>query len=676
MQTVQLYIKNSSGDYERVEMFGDESVSVTQSIKNAKDISKVFTTFTKQLSVPASKINNKIFKHYYNYNISGGFDARVKQDAKIEINNIPFRTGKIKLDGVDLRSNKPFAYKITFYGSVVDLKDIIGEDKLPTLSALDIDKDYDSSSVLSALTSSVDSDGCLIPLITHSQRLYFDSARESEQSGNLYYGSKTQGVKFQQLKYAIRLDKIIDAIETEYANISFASTSFFKDATKDVAKLFMFCHRKKGEITIDAGAQTTLTGFPVDTGRVADSDGTNIDIVEAPATGDQLILTVTASDDDFVYDLVVYKNSSLFAEFKEISGTKVYNIPHQDIANGDSFYAAVRPYEQDVVFSSMQWKYDLADNSQFDDDIYTKSTTTTIANTFVFNIADNMPEIKIIDFLSSLFKMFNLVAYVDDNNNIQVTPLDNFYTTNEVDITKYIDIDKSQVNVALPYKEIFFKYEDTKTILAEQHFQEIADPPVEWGGVEYTNNDESLSGETYNVKPSFHHAKYENLVDAGGELGTTNVQVGYFVNDNEEAYLGKPLILYVNSVQASQNIGFLSRNSRSQIVTSASINMPSNLEDFTDETSNNIHFNAENNEYNAQLAEETLFKRFYQSYIENVFSENNRLTKVSTILPAGKLIQIELSDVIIIQGMKYRINSMSADLRTGKTQFELINYYG
>ena len=674
MQTVQLYIKNSDGDYERVEMFGDESVSVTQSIKNAKDISKVFTTFTKQLSVPASKINNKIFKHYYNYDISGGFDARVKQDAKIEINNIPFRTGKIKLDGVDLRSNKPFAYKITFYGSVVDLKDIIGEDKLPTLSALDIDKDYDSSSVLSALTSSVDSDGCLIPLITHSQRLYFDSARESEQSGNLYYGSKTQGVKFQQLKYAIRLDKIIDAIESKYANISFASTSFFKDATKDVAKLFMFCHRKKGEITIDAGAQTTLTGFPVDTGRVADSDGTNIDIVEAPATGDQLILTVTAANDNFVYDLVVYKNSSLFAEFKEISGTKVYNIPDQNIANGDSFYAAVRPYEQDVVFSSMQWKYDLADNSQFDDDIYTKSTTTTIANTFVFNIADNMPEIKIIDFLSSLFKMFNLVAYVDDNNKIQVTPLDNFYTTNEVDITKYIDIDKSQVNVALPYKEIFFKYEDTKTILAEQHFQEIADPPVEWGGVEYTNS-ESLSGETYNVKPSFHHAKYENLVDAGGELGTTNVQVGYFVNDNEEAYLGKPLILYVNSVQASRSIGFLSRNSRTQITTSTSINMPSNLEDFTDETSNNIHFNAENNEYNAQLAEETLFKRFYKKYIENIFNQNNRLTRVSAILPVGKIISIELSDIIVIAGRKYRINTMETNIKDGKTQFELINYY-
>ena len=674
MQTVQLYIKNDSGVYERIEMFSDESVNVTESIKNAKDISKVFTTFTKQFSVPASKINNKIFKHYYNYSITGGFDARVKNDAKIEINSIPFKTGKIKLEGVDLRSNKPFAYRITFYGSVVDLKDILGEDKLPSLSALDIDKDYDSASVLSALTSAADSDGCLIPLITHSQRLYFDSARESEQSGNLYYGAKNQGVKFQQLKYAIRLDKIINAIETKYSSISFAADSFFKDATKDVAKLFMFCHRKKGEITIEAGAQTILTGFPVDTGRVADSDGTNITISENPATGDELVLTVTAANNDFLYDLLIYKNSTLFAEFKEISGTKVYNVFDQSMTNGDVFYAAVKPYEQNVSFSSMEWKYDLADNSQFDDDVYTKSTTTNIANTFVFNIANNLPEIKIIDFLSSLFKMFNLVAYVDDSNKIQVTPLDSFYTENEVDITKYVDVDKSQVNVALPYKEIFFKYEDTKTILAEQHFQEIADPPVEWGGVEYTNS-ESLSGETYNVKPSFHHAKYENLIDVGGSLGTTNIQVGYFVTDNEEAYLGKPLILYVNRVQPSQSIGFLSRNSRTQITTSTSINMPSNLEDFTDETSNNIHFNAENNEYNAQLAEETLFKRFYQKYIENIFDRNNRLIKVNTILPAGKLIQIELSDVIIIQGMKYRINSMSADLRTGRTEFELINYY-
>jgi hypothetical protein len=61
-------------------MFKDESVSITQSIQNVKDIAKVFTEFTKTFTLPASKTNNKIFKHYYNFDITGGFDARTKKD--------------------------------------------------------------------------------------------------------------------------------------------------------------------------------------------------------------------------------------------------------------------------------------------------------------------------------------------------------------------------------------------------------------------------------------------------------------------------------------------------------------------------------------------------------------------------------------------------------------------
>ena len=74
MQSIQLYIEG-----QRVDMFKDESVSITQSIQNVKDIAKVFTEFTKTFTLPASKANNKIFKHYYNFDITGGFDARIKK---------------------------------------------------------------------------------------------------------------------------------------------------------------------------------------------------------------------------------------------------------------------------------------------------------------------------------------------------------------------------------------------------------------------------------------------------------------------------------------------------------------------------------------------------------------------------------------------------------------------
>ena len=95
MQIVQLYIDN-----QKVELFEDENIKLTQTIQNVKDISKVFTDFSKSFTIPASKENNKIFKHYYNFDINNGFDARKKASARIELNSIPFKEGKVKLEGV------------------------------------------------------------------------------------------------------------------------------------------------------------------------------------------------------------------------------------------------------------------------------------------------------------------------------------------------------------------------------------------------------------------------------------------------------------------------------------------------------------------------------------------------------------------------------------------------
>ena len=140
MQKIQLYIEG-----QRVDMFDDESVVITQTIKNVQDIGKIFTDFTRTFSLPASKTNNKIFKHYYNYHIQNGFDARTRKPANIELNTLPFTDGRVKLEGVDLKDNKPHTYKITFFGSTVTLKDLVGDDTLSGLSSLvSFNKLYDA----------------------------------------------------------------------------------------------------------------------------------------------------------------------------------------------------------------------------------------------------------------------------------------------------------------------------------------------------------------------------------------------------------------------------------------------------------------------------------------------------------------------------------------------------
>jgi hypothetical protein len=131
MIALQLYIEG-----EQVELHDDESVVLNQSIQDVRDIKKVFTDFTRTFNVPASKTNNKIFKHYYNFDISG-FDARNKKNASLYLNYKTFKTGKIKLEGVQLKNNKPVNYRLTFYGNTIELKDILSEDKLANLDVFE-----------------------------------------------------------------------------------------------------------------------------------------------------------------------------------------------------------------------------------------------------------------------------------------------------------------------------------------------------------------------------------------------------------------------------------------------------------------------------------------------------------------------------------------------------------
>ena len=86
MQTLQLYIDttplNTNPTYQRIDLFKDESVSITQTIQNVRDIAKIFTEFSKTFTLPVSKTNNIVFQHYNNFNIDNGFDARKKEGQK------------------------------------------------------------------------------------------------------------------------------------------------------------------------------------------------------------------------------------------------------------------------------------------------------------------------------------------------------------------------------------------------------------------------------------------------------------------------------------------------------------------------------------------------------------------------------------------------------------------
>ena len=713
MRRLQLYIGN-----DRVDLFKDESVSLTQTIQNVKDIAKVFTEFTQTFAVPASKENNIIFQHYYNFDIDFGFDARNKADARLELNDLPFKNGKIKLNSVDLKNNAAHTYHITFFGNTVNLKDVLGDDLLSSLGALDDNSQvYDYANIRDTIQGfPTGNNNIVVPLITHTNRLIYNSGSHSTfdpeaTTNNIYpHGSGTQqqnGVDWKQFKYGLRVQAIIDAIESKYtvangygSDIVF-SDDFFNDTTnEEFDDLFIWLHRKKGNVETPSFGDASWTRV---TELGTETTTGDYDVMTPIANVSNGEFTINSSFGDYGnydFDLLFTPTNLLLPYDVRVTETNTGSVTIENGIVGqynfylnqeldDGTYTIDIRSEQLVTFSANGIKW-TADVEERDDEQQTLNGTVSFSNAatfstsavFEFNITQQIPKIKIIDFLSGMFKMFNLTAFVNDLGIIVVRTLDSYYAAGSqtpINIDKYLDTKTSKVDVALPFKEINFSYKGLGTLLAKQ-FEQIFNSG--WGSISYKldNRIYDAPTENYKVELPFEHMQYERLYDINpsGTGASTTFQYGYFVDDNFEPYYGEPLLFY-----PILNNGTSIRIRDEETTDEDDITryfIPSNSLALDCATSKvNIHFQNEINEYTAREAgdptcfTDTLFETKYKTYIQDVFNEKRRLIKVTAYLPMKVYYDLELNDLIQLGQDNYKINSMKTDLTSGKTELELLN---
>ena len=703
MRKLQLYIGT-----ERVDLFKDETVSLTQTIKNVKDIAKIFTEFTQTFSVPASSVNNKIFKHYYNSNIQDGFDARTKQNATIEINDLPFRDGKIALQGVELKNNLAHTYKITFFGNAVNFKDIISDDQLSSLSFSDFfNKDYSFDDVKFFMTTGT-TPQMIVPLITHTNRLIYNSSSNEtfnaeDQINNIYAtpsDNSENGVPFTEFKYAVRVPDIITAIQDRY-NITFSSDFFNNNTTEKFSKLYMWLHRKSGNVEVPGQVpviyninQDFALTAPLPTAYVT-SEQNGIITIAAPigVTPTRLVFAVNPINPNVPYNIQMLRNGAMVAEKINVQGSQTLTLNAGSFGNinNSSYQLQIAGVNISVASGSLLARVDWLEAggnpfSGFDE--YKSTATFTTGQVPQFNINQQIPEMKIMDFLSGLFKMYNLIAYVE-NDVIVVKTLDSYYaaSTTTYNIDKYLDTTKSTTDVALPFNKVSFTYKGLKTFLA-QEFNQLFN--TKWGGLTFTLNGDIFDApsEPYKIELPFEHMMYERLYDAATTPPTsTDVQWGYSVNENQQPYKGEPLLFYAHKVnQSVSNTKVRVRDPfTTNIIDLQSYYIPSNsLEIDPAISKQNIHFQAEINEYlaneptttspplSAQFTD-TLFETEYKTYIQEIFNTRNRLTKVTAYLPMKVYYNLQLNDLIEMNQQTYKINSLKTDLTTGKTEFELLN---
>ena len=675
--------------YTKLELFKDESVSITDTIQNVKDPAKIFAPFSQQFSVPASKHNNKFFKHYYDSEIQNSFDARFQGDGLIQLNGVNYKIGKLRLTSVELKNNVAYSYKLVFTGETVEFKQILAENELSSLTYPEsLNFEYTSDFVKSKLQGTAEGDDLIFPLITHSKNMRFNYAN------NGGYRDAITGTKlnYADLKPALKTKVIIDAIQTIYPQIVFSQQFFNSTVFK---KLYLWLHREEGYMSNSndgGGVQTIVSKFHYRNNSDFNFDS-GVDVRPARPRFEQrdfwhresrveyyFSLTVNVPDVNLNYTVQIFnaEDNSIFYE-ESLTGTGTVNwLATRYLTN-----LADRILNLNFVISTentlgisqslqVEQRYVRRGNVSIDHSGYYSRPAETSQN--IVNIANQMPKMKIFDFLKNIFTMFNLTAYKEDGI-ITVLPLDDYYNAGKVyDITEYVDTSKKTVSKLLQFKNMIFNFKSKKSYLV-QYSEELQ------GNIfaqESYGNDEWDGGD-YKVEVGFEKMMYERISD---EItgGLTTIVQGAMLDKKFEPTIGSPLLFYCFSTTTGYPIAFDNLDG-----TDVAINpylRPSNSISniTTGSISQTLNFGIEVDEYTLgtgsaaqQNQSNDLFTKYYRNYVANLFARNSRKTSVSAYLPLSIILKYRLNDIFVIGTTEYRINSIKTNLLTNKSDLELYN---
>jgi len=677
MNQVDIYINN-----QRLDLFQDEEISINLSVQNIQDLSKVFTDFTQSFTVPASTTNNQILSHYYRTDLSGGFDGRVRQTARIEINSLTFRTGVVQMENVLVKATSPYSYSLTFYGELVNLTDLFGEDYLYDLDLSTYDHDYNGSTIQQGFDqSNLFSGDVFYPLMSPVKNWVYDVAPSDPNHDNdIHYDAAlghNHGIHYYELKPAIKVVRILEAIETKYG-INFTG-DFMSDTQFN--KLYLWAHRYEGYLYDSSTAiEWQLINFNRTTGGGAEFNLSTETWTVVDT--DTYELRITLQNVGANYEVGLFQNGTQIGVAQEDAhpaSSVLITFEGYGFDAGDEVQIKIRPR------SAVTFNYQVTDYTAYD-----ASTTTqrfevdqTAFATYSFQLAMSplMPEIKVSDFLAGIIKQHNLVVTPNSTTEFNLQTLNDWYADGvDKDFQEYLDITETSVNRPELYRRIAYSYQDTEQILG---FEYQRSNTTGFGDL---RADFTFDGEELQVELPFECPLFEKLTNFQAHMGgmtaiPSNILVYKSITreaDTDGAfntYVGAPILIYGEfSLDISANpLGFIDET--------GTLQPPINEVWYANVSSTSIGtglayslcWGADTDPFYLTPVGKSLYQTYWEDYIVDLYNTKRRLVQVEAQLPIGKVITFDLKNKIIWNNQKWIVNSANINMTTGKTRLELLN---
>lgn len=767
--TIQLWV-----DDQRLDMYDADSVHINQSIQQIRDIQKVFTDFTQQFSVPASRTNSRIFRHALRTDLRT-LDPRQYRRARLGINNANYRNGFITLDGLNYKNGEPSSYNIRFFGELVDLPRILGDF---TLKDLDTelgpthDFEFSTTTINSLLTTPPGTpvagvnDNIKISLNAFDQAYFFDSSSSPIDRGPDYRNiasttetrgvtqATTTGVVLEDLKPSIKDSALIGAIESKYgirfsrgldstgaptnvASEVVGNPHFFNSEVFNAA--YILLHSKVADEEVENFESTIVTwnndwGNPLGDMLQRRNVGDRARQAPSATRGTRTSITVSAfdrntrnrrayylnlrvtnagtgayrvqirnQDEETVFDTNTQTGTFQTDQtVQRLTGVRSFIGIPLDVVNNNgstfdgqisdvlSFYTQADP-SADISIEASIFQYD-EDSSglrftsrqllEFDNTAGSATGSTSFSN---FSMRDNLPKMKIIDYLVGLWKLYNLTAFFSRTRNnepiLVVQTLNNFYQGGTTrDLTQYYDSQNFQITKPEFYSDIMFMHEEPSTFLAKE-FEDNNN--YNYGDLKYSLRvsetgevtELNLPRKEYDIHVPFEQVVLTVVRDENNTELDLDLVYGWIANESRRETDVSLWRHYIESatVQGSNEILLRPSNTVTTVFETMIYNAPTKYYRSGMNTLQTLTFGRELDERTLEISDNTLFQNFYREYIEDSFNSYARIWKVKARLPQSFLVNYSLADTILLGKDLFRIIKIDTNLRNGMSMLELIS---
>ena len=622
-----------------VDLFKDEIVTVNSSVANVQDISKVFSDFSQSFLVPATPRNNRIFQHWYESDVNPTVDHNLRRDAFIEIEMQPFRTGKIQLNEAVIKDGQVVSYSVNFFGALVSLKDRFGELTLKNIDYSSIAHTYSGTEVYNRVTDGTTAYNVRYPLIAPRRLWTFGDASANDITTN------SGSVKWFELFPAIRVSKIFDLLESQFGvtfNSSFFSTSRWTDLYIRYQNTQEFTFLTNYAL-IDFNSTTPSNTF------FSTIDNT-LSYSYVPIVGltfhKSTLSFSSVSDPTATIYCEAYINGVLSATYESYGGTNPLILTQEGNVPGLNSVVTYQFKSDKTVSFGISVLYEAPNTT-----IYT-GVGNTISLTSTFNASILAPELKIYDFVSVIFKALNLVCEGIDETTFRIEPLQDWYSLgSEKDLTKYV-INSNGVKRLPLYKQIEFKYKESKCYL-NRNFFELYNR--QYGNLDYAFN---YDGGDFKIDLPFENLQFF-------EFTGTNLFASFLLDEQFTPYVPEPILLYLGGEETATQFKFFDETNYLN-VTDYALFSQNNTTGFS------LNFGNEFNIVTQETEPNSLYNTYYANHLGNLYDLQQRLFSFTAYLPTGVLSALKLNDKIIIKDKRYLINDISSTLNNGEVKMNLI----